>query len=232
MARGTPGAYVRAMQEHKQPSLILRAAGASLLLAAATAFAQSEPVAPTEPVGPTPPAPAQPALPESGIVTPTPPEDLRFPNATQTDGESTQFINKVSMLTDESVRISQVATQRAATQEVKTFADQVQQSTQAIQSELGNLAQTRNILIPTGREGGAFGGDDNGDGKWARKDAKEFDEDYVKRVVKLHKDAIDELEDYAKDGSADPELASFAQKHIPILREQLRQAEALEDQID
>jgi predicted outer membrane protein len=234
MARDAAGAYLRAMQEHNQPSLFLRAAGASLLLAAITALAQSDPVTPVQPPpgGPTSPTPGQPGLPENGVVTPTPPEDLRFPNATQTDGESTSFINKVSMLTDESVRISQVATQRAATQEVKTFADQVQQSTQAIQSELGNLAQTRNILIPTGREGGAFGGDDDGDGKWAKKDAKEFDVDYVKRVVKLHKDAIEELEDYAKDGSADPELASFAQKHIPILREQLRQAESLEDQID
>lgn len=215
--------------KHLQPSPFLRAAGASLLLAAASAFAQSEPVPATPPTGPT--NPTQPALPESSLPA-HPAEDLRFPNATETDGEATEFINKVSMLTDESVRISQVATQRASSRRVKTFADQVQQSTQAIQSELGGLAQTRNILIPTGRAGGAFGGDDDRDGKWANKDAKEFDEDYVKRVVKLHKDAIDELEDYAKDGSADPELASFAQKHIPLLREQLRQAQALEDQID
>jgi len=228
MAPGRGRAYLRAMKVHVQPPF-LRAAGAWLLLTAAAAFAQTEPVPPTQPGGPT--SPAQPALPENGVA-PQPAEDLRFPNATQTDGEATQFINKVSMLTDESVRISQVASQRASNQQVKTFADQVQQSTQAIQSELGGLAQTRNILIPTGRAGSAFGGDDDDDGKWAKKDAKEFDEDYVKRVVKLHKDAIDELEDYSKDGSADPELASFAQKYIPVLREQLRQAEGLEDQID
>lgn len=218
----------------KEPLLpILRAAAVSLLLTAAGALAQSEPpAAPSRPSGPTPATPAPAPLPEGGIVAPTPAEDMRFPNVTQTDGESTEFINKVSMVTDESVRISQVAAQRAQAQEVKTFADQVQQSTQAIQSELGNLAQTRNILIPTGRAGGAFGGDDDGQGKWGSKAADEFDKDYIKRVVKLHKDAIDELEDYAEDGSADPELASFAQKHIPILREQLRQAEALEEQID
>lgn len=218
--------------KHLKPSLFLRAAGASLGLAAAAAVAQSEALPPSQPGAPT--APSTPLLPEDRVTPqplPQPTDDIRVSDATQTDGESTQFINKVSMLTDESVRISQIAAQRANNQQVKTLAEQVQQATQALQTELGSLAQTRNILIPTGRAGGAFGGDDDAS-KWANKDGEDFDEDYVQRVVKLHKDAIEALEDYAEDGSADPELASFAQKHIPVLREQLRQAQALEDQVD
>lgn len=205
------------------------------MLGLAAATAQTEPMPPSQPGQPTPPLqPDQPALPETAPTPrplPTPSDDIRVSSGpTEANEETSEFISKVSQLSDENVRLSQIASQRASNDQVKTLAQQVQQSSQSLQSELGNLAQTRNVLIPTGREGGAFGGDDTSE--WQNKDRDDFDKDFVKRVVKLHKDAIDALEDYAREGNADPELAAFAQKHIPVLREQLRQAESIERQVD
>lgn len=221
----------------KHSTLLLRAAGVTfaLGLAAASALAQSEPMPPSQPGQPVAPGqPDQPALPETTPTPapmPSPSDQVRVTNGpTSANEETSDFIAKVSQLSDESVRLSQIATDRANNAQVKTLAQQVQQSSQALQTELGSLAQTRNVLLPTGRAGDAFGGDDTE--KWARKDGKDFDEDFVKRVVKLQKDAIDTLEDYAKDGEADPEMAAFAQKHIPVLREQLRQAQSIEKLVD
>lgn len=143
--------------------------------------------------------------------------------------KSEKFINKVSMLTTEEARLSVIAAQRAADEQVRTFAEQLRLSNQAREQELAQIAQSRSVALPTGKDANDLANENE---EWNKKDAKDFDEDYVHRVIRIQKNAIDTLEDYAKADDSDPELSAFAQKHLPGLRETLRQAEGLEGRVD
>jgi predicted outer membrane protein len=214
-----PRVFLDAMkQPYPTRSSIIRAACATALvsLAALSATARVEPT-------PTLPPPAQ-------AGEPLPAEGYKATDAAPIPHRKTeQFISKVSMLNSEEARISSIATQRTISESVRTFAEQLRNANQARDQELAQIAQSRSVVLPTGRDANDLADENE---EWQKKDAKDFDEDYVKRVIKIQKNSIDTLEDYAKDNDSDPELASFAQKHLPGLRESLRQAEALEKQVD
>lgn len=154
-------------------------------------------------------------------------------DATHPLGKATRqtenLVSKLSQLSSEQLRLSQIAAQRATHSQVRSLAQGVQESSQSLQQELDQIARNNNVLVPTGKSPNDWADEEE---KWQKKDGKDFDEDYVKRVVKSHKDAIDQLEDYSKDKDNDAAIVSFANKHLPTLREHLRQAEAVKDQVD
>lgn len=230
MANNHPARYfVSAMkQTHstlimKQTHSIIRTAcvTAMVSLAALTATAQLDPAP-----APSPNSPVQPATPAQ----PLPGEGYKASDALpQPDRKSERFISKLSMLQSEEARLSAIAAQRATNEQVRTFADQVRTSSNAREQELAQLAQARSILVPTGKDSGDLAEENE---KWQKKDAGDFDQDYVKRIIRIQKNSVDALEDYAKDNDSDPELVAFAQKHVQGLQEIVRQAETLEKQVD
>jgi len=200
-------------------SFLVRAAGLTALvtLAVPSVSAQAQ-VDPTPSV--TTPAPVEPLPNDSNKFADTAP----MPNR-----QAERFISKVSMLQAEQARLSAIAAQRAADDQVRTFADQVRTASNDRDQELNQLASSRSILLPTGKDANDFANENQ---RWQKKEGKDFDEDYVKRIIKLQKDSVDTLEDYAKDGNSDPELAAFAEKHLAALQESLRQAETLKKQLE
>ncbi len=198
-------------------------ASAALGLAALSINAQTNPPPPNDPALPNDPArPARdPALPSTDLQTTAP--------VNKATRHNEKFISKISMLSGEQARISQIASQRAADAQVKSFAEQISTHCKGLEQEIDQLALSKSVIVPTGRSSSY---DANDEQKWQNKDAKDFDGDYMKRVIKNHKDSIDTLEDYSKDNDSDPELVAFAQKHLPTLRSQLTQAESLKTQVD
>ncbi|MDB6113419.1 MAG: hypothetical protein JWM88_1537 [Verrucomicrobia bacterium] len=181
------------------------------------------PAYPANPINPINPTPTEPVL-------PPPSDEIKVAGAPANANRHTEnLISKLSMLTSEETRLSQVATQRAAHSQVRTLAEQVMGSSQAIEQEIGRLAQTRNVTTPTGKDANDLA---DAEQKLQKKEGKSLDEDYVKRTVKIHQDAIDELEGYCRNNDADAEVVAFAQKHLPALRENLRQAESVRAQAD
>jgi predicted outer membrane protein len=145
-------------------------------------------------------------------------------------GRSTeQVINKISQLTSEQLRISQIAASRATSTQVRTFAEQIQTASQDLQQEIDRMAQSKSILPPTGRSSADAAESER---EWQGKDTRELDVDYIDRVTKIQRDAIDTLEDYADDKDMDPEVVTFANRHLPAMREHLRQAERLKRVMD
>ena len=61
------------------------------------------------------------------------------------------------------------------------------------------------------------------------KEGKKFDEAFVKRMVKEHEEAVKLLEKATEDKDHSQNIRAFANKHLPALREHLRQARQLED---
>lgn len=208
---------------HSTPSvrLSLACAAALVTVAAIPAGAQLEPTPTIPPASPT--APTTPATPLPGERYP---ENTAVPMPNR---KAERFISKVSMLHSEESRLSTIAQQRAANEQLRQLAQQVHDDSQRREAELAQLAQTRSVVLPTGRESGDMAEENQ---EWRAKDPEDFDKDYVNRLIRIQKNAIDALEDYANDNDADAELSAYAQKHLPVLRESLRQAESLENQID
>jgi putative membrane protein len=154
----------------------------------------------------------------------TPNED----GETESPRKIRNFFAKASMIDAEERRLSEVAVQRATNPQVKAFAQMLVTEHQAASQELQQLAQSKNVMLPTGKsaEEAADEAED-----WNDKDAEEFDEDYVEKMIDYHKEAVDLYKDTAED-SEDPELAAFARKHLPRLQEHLRKAQELEKAID
>jgi predicted outer membrane protein len=203
------------------PRVVGAAAAAGLLALSAAGQAFPPPIVP--PSNP-------PAIPEP--ITP-PPDNITNDVTTQPNGlpgrSTEQVITKISQLTSEQLRISQIAAARAASTQIRTFAEQVQATTQDLQQEIDRMAQSKSILPPTGRSSAEAAAEER---EWQGKDARDLDNDYVDRVLKIQRDAIDTLEDYADDKDMDPEVVTFANKHLPAMREQLRQAESLKQRMD
>lgn len=143
--------------------------------------------------------------------------------------EAERFISKASMIHSEEARISVIATRRATDDRLRSLAEQIRKSSRAREKELDRLAQTRSVLLPTGRDP-TYLPEEKRD--WTDEAGEEFNSDYVNRVILLHRRAIDIHEDYASAQDSDPELAAFAQKHLPVLRDRLAQAETIARQLD
>lgn len=234
MAGDTARAYRSGDMKHTSQHS-LRSAGiacAALILSAATASANAQPNSTTDPTSPTYP----------NTTTPMPSDSSRYDSNPDTQSNrdvnsslnrnnraSEKFVSKASMLGSEELRLSQVAAQRATNPQVRSFAQKLIDAHQKMDEELNRIAQTKGITIPTGKNA-----EDRGDEvqKWQKKDSDDFDEDYVSRMIKLHKDTADELQDCIDDNNADPELSSFAQKYLPDVRQHLEEAKSLKKQVD
>ncbi len=208
------------MKKPSAPSLLRAAAATACLgVAALSAFAQADQY-PTMPPRnpPLPSEPAEPVLPsgDHNIDAPLP------------DDRAQRFITEVSLLQSEEARLSVIAGQRATRDQVRIFAEQMRSATQDRDDELARLAQRRNVILPTGRDARNAAEDNE---EWRRKDPQYFDVDYLRRIIRIQRNAIDRLEDYANAADSDPELAAFAQRHLPAVRENLRQAQMLEEQV-
>jgi putative membrane protein len=216
------------MQNPRLPQPLLRAAGAALLgvIGALSLAAQAYPPPAVPPVRPTPPSLAEPITPPPSTIA----DDLTPRSSNGLPGRDTEnVINKISQLTSEQLRLSQIAATRARNRQVRTFAEELQNTSQDLQQEIDRMAQSKSILVPTGKTSSEMAEDER---NWQNKDAKELDQDYIDRVTKLHKEAIETLEEYARDKDMDPEVVTFANRHLPALRDHLRQAESLKRQVD
>lgn len=195
-------------------------------LIGAGAFASAVHLAAALPPEPLPQPPySQPTMPDA--PRPTRPAE-GFPSVTdpvQLSRASERVIARGSILSGEAVRVSEVASRRANSSSVRSFADQVESTCSSLEQEINQIAANKNVTVPTG-------GSSDENERWQRKNAENFDADYLKRTVKICQDAIDLFEDYVKDSDTDPEIAAVAQKHLPGLREHLRQAESLQSGVE
>jgi len=131
------------------------------------------------------------------------------------------FIEKAAKSGMEEAEISQVALTRTADTQVRELAQMMVTDHTAANTELGSLAASKGVVLPVRTESAAD--------KWLKKDAKDakdFDEDYVAKMVSAHKDAVELFEKEAKHGD-DPDVVAFAAKTLPKLQHHLEMAQSL-----
>ena len=158
---------------------------------------------------------------EANAATDTPAATARTESGSPLNHGDRRFLEKAAKAGQEEVEISKVALERTTNADVKTFAQMMLDDHGRANEEVAALAQKYNVELP------AKGADED---KWRRRDAKDFDRDYVKKMVSDHKDAVELFRKEAKDGTA-PDILEFARKTLPKLEHHYERANDLKKMV-
>lgn len=141
-----------------------------------------------------------------------------FVQAADLSRSDRHFFEKAAKAGTKEVTVSQAALPRLETSAGRDFAQMMVTDHTKANAELQSLAASKGVVLPTRDEKDAKLAQ-----KWSEK-TKDVDEDYFEEMVSDHKDAVDLFEKAAK--SDDPDIAAFAQKMLPTLRQHLDTAKA------
>lgn len=135
-----------------------------------------------------------------------------------------QFIEKAAGSGMFEVQAAQLATTKARSPDVKSYAGMLVDHHTKANDELTKLANLRSVELPAAppramrKEVEDLG----------KKEPKDFDKAFLREVgVKAHEKDIKLFEKASKDAK-DPELKAFVDKTLPLLRDHLAQARKLE----
>lgn len=107
------------------------------------------------------------------------------------------------------VAISRIAAEKAMNPQVKEFAQMMVKDHGGANSDLSALAASKGVMLPT---------KEPKTDKWTRKKAgKDFDEDYMEKMIDDHDEAVEHFEREAKRGD-DADVKAFAAKTLPTLQ--------------
>ena len=132
------------------------------------------------------------------------------------------FLERAAKASMMEVQISQVAVARSSNPEVKRFAQRMIEDHGDASAQLAALASTRGISLPAKEPYPE---------KWQDRDAKDFDREYLAKMVSDHEDVVKLFQKHARDGK-DPVVMEFARKHLPKMQEHLQQALDLKRVLD
>lgn len=124
------------------------------------------------------------------------------------------------------VEMAEMAQERAASDDVKYYAKQIQQSHELAQERLEAIAEKKNVELP------------DEPGKMHKQEAQQlsqfegeqFDRQYVQTMVQGHKKAIEKFEQQAQSAQ-DPEVKQYAKQTLPTLRAHLEMGQQLQQQM-
>lgn len=127
------------------------------------------------------------------------------------------FVEKAAKAGSEEIAISEVALSRSQNPQVQQLARMIVADHKDASMELSSLATAKGVTLPAKELAPA---------KWSKKDGKEFDEDYVEKMVDAHEDAVKLFAKQATDGK-DVDVTAFARATLPKLQHHLEQAKDL-----
>ena len=127
------------------------------------------------------------------------------------------FIESAAKAGTEEVAISQAALPHLTNPQVKDFAQMIVTDHTAANQELAELATRKGVTLPTKQPSTA---------KWEKANDKDYDEDYLEKMIKAHDDAV-ELFSKAAKKSEDPDVQAFAAKTLSTLEEHYGKAKQL-----
>ncbi len=203
---------------------------AVLVWGAGIAFAQEPPVPRNDPTEPAPRSDPTAPAPRGERAAPLPPSDPSDPASALDTGKKTDlsfadshFLRTAAKDGDEVARISRVAAERASRSEVKELAQRLATEQVNANLELQTLASGKNLELPSPAS-------DRLEKKWTSKKAAKFDADYIDKIVDDESDAVKLFT--KRTESKDAAVAAFARKMLPVLQENLRNAQELKKAIE
>ena len=137
--------------------------------------------------------------------------------------DADNFVKKAAVDGIAEVELADLALERAASDDVKTLANHIKQDHQRANEQLNAIATQKGLQVPQQTDAKHKRDKD----RLAKLDGNEFDNAYVKAMIKEHEKDIKEFEKQAKNGK-DAELKTFANNALPKLREHLDHAKQIE----
>ena len=134
-------------------------------------------------------------------------------------GDDKEFISKAGMGGLAEVRMGTLALQKAASADVKQFAQRMVTDHSRASDELSQLAIAKGATLPTDLAGDHEAAFEH----LSTLSGAEFDKAYMKHMVEDHQKDVAEFE-RAAGGATDADVKAWAGKTLPTLREHLQQA--------
>ncbi|WP_437936199.1 DUF4142 domain-containing protein [Sorangium sp. So ce341] len=137
-----------------------------------------------------------------------------------------EFVEKAGQGGLLEVRLGQVAQQRAASPEVKRFAQRMVDDHSAANKRLAQIAQQKGVLVPQELDKDHREKVD----KLSQKTGTEFDRAYMSAMVDDHEDDVAKFEKASKEAK-DADVKGFAAATLPQLREHLAMAKQIQGKV-
>lgn len=152
--------------------------------------------------------------------------DTQEPAAVGQAGMSAvEFVQTVAASDAFEIQSSELAAQRGARQDVKSFASEMVTAHRQTSQELTQLTSTNNLPAPTPQLNATQQSSlDN----LRNQTGEAFDDAYLDAQVAAHENAVRTFEQYASNGEAGA-LRDWAQSTLPHLRQHLERAQGLEN---
>ncbi|MGZ9058205.1 MAG: DUF4142 domain-containing protein [Burkholderiaceae bacterium] len=132
------------------------------------------------------------------------------------------FMMKAAQSDIAEIQGSQVAKERASSDAVKKFADQMVTDHTKTSGQMKTMAASRSVALPTTPSAK----DERDMKKMSTMSGTDFDRAYMASQVRAHRDAVALFQKESKSGK-DAELKSFAATTLPALQEHLKMATEL-----
>jgi putative membrane protein len=148
------------------------------------------------------------------------PQADRPQNMGSTMSRSTQsFIKDAAAGGQAEISLAQLAESKATDPAVKGLADTIRRDHEAADAELQTIAERKHIALPTTETRA----EKNTADRLSKLNGRAFDRAYTVEMVKDHQTDIKQFEQHQKDG--DPDVAAWAAKTLPTLRDHLKRSE-------
>jgi putative membrane protein len=132
------------------------------------------------------------------------------------------FAMKAAQANMAEIELGKLAQQKAASQEVKKFGQQMIDDHGKSLDELKGIAMKKSMSLPAEIDAKHKALED----RLAKMNGAEFDRAYIQAMVDGHKEVAAEFRKESQSG-ADSELKAYAAKTLPTIEEHLRHAEML-----
>ena len=139
------------------------------------------------------------------------------------NSDDSDFLKKAAKGGMAEVELGKLAYEKAASPDVKAFADMVVKDHTKANRQLMALAASKKVELPSGKGLSA----DVSSAHLKMLSGKSFDDAYVKNMVDDHKEDIADFQKEAETAK-DPEVRAFAKKTLPTLQSHLSKIEKIQ----
>ncbi|MBE9209795.1 DUF4142 domain-containing protein [Nostoc sp. LEGE 06077] len=153
---------------------------------------------------------------------PSPTATPTTPGQNNLSASDRQFINEAAQGGLAEVKLGQLASQRAANNEVKQFGLRMVQDHTQVNTQLKQLAARKGVKLPTAlnRENQQL------QERLSKLSGANFDREYMTHMVQDHQKDVSAFQTEAQQGQ-DPDVKAFAAQTLPTLQEHLQQARSI-----
>lgn len=142
-----------------------------------------------------------------------------MPGAKNITPEDQNFVAKAAQGGLAEVQLGRLAEQRAASPQVKAFAQRMVSDHAKADQDLTRIAQSQGLTVPTELDSK----DQATEQQLSGLNGKAFDTAYMRDMLQDHRRDIADFQKEAQVGE-DPTVKNFAQKYLPVLRQHLQMA--------